>query len=149
MPFSVPTLVHVTKRYKLFRYPVYLINFYESCVLYIGRRKACKEKWPIKLPSAYGSKDVQLWRISDMLNDLPGCSEPQIRTLCLLTLPLIWKVASSLKTILSPKIIIFQEFQHVYTEDSARLFVIFSECLHKCQLVSLEFQTLVKNIPDC
>jgi hypothetical protein len=31
----------------------------------------------------------------------------------------------------------------------AKLFVIFSECLHKCQLVSLEFQTLVKNIPDC
>jgi len=47
-----------------------------------------------------------------------------------------------------PKIIIFQEFQHVYTEDSAKLFVIFSEGLHKCQLVSLEFQTLVKNIPD-
>ena len=47
-----------------------------------------------------------------------------------------------------PKII-FQEFQHVYTEDSAKLFVIFSECLHKCQLVSLEFQMLLKNIPDC
>ena len=45
--------------------------------------------------------------------------------------------------------IIFQEFQQVYTEDSAKLFVIFSECLHKCQLVSLEFQMLVKNIPDC
>ena len=42
--------------------------------------------------------------------------------------------------------IIFQEFQHVYAEDSSKLFVILSEFLHKCRLVILEFQTLVKNI---
>ena len=63
-----------------------------------------------------------------------GCSEPQIRTLCLLTLPLIWKVASSLKTVLSPKSS-FSRNSNMFTLKTVRSCLSFS--VSACTSVSL------------
>lgn len=95
------------------------------------------EKWPTKLPLE------NLW----MLNDLSRVFWTPYSNI-MFTDFANDIITSSLKAVLSPKSY-FPAFPACLHWRQCKVIIIFSECFHKCQSVSLEFQTFVKNIPLC
>src|SRR5215469_14363504 len=66
------------------------VRYFSHCV-FTGK------KWPVHLCTGYSTKDVNFGESRTYCTSSLEFSVPHIRTLCLLTLPLRWKVDSSPK----------------------------------------------------